>query len=209
MNSTLSGAEIGEQVTSMGIRTAANLAKNTTRSGTQHLSTFLMAYYKKQKQVKQEKDNQLHGGEHDLEYFIERDIPMTLFSIRESDLAAFAKEAEAYDLAYYICMDMDANDGMCDCLCPEVHSSRMDRIIERFAFETMSKDEVDTDNPMQAANERSLSKPYSDRTTIAADEYRRSVKERLAEIAGKKTGKEQKSLMSQLKELRSEKGKEE
>lgn len=78
---------------------------------------------------------------------------LTLFTIKESDLAAFAKEAKVYNVRYCIVKDKNANDGNIDMFIRAEDAAVVNRIIERHGLTAVSQDVTIDSEPERAEGE--------------------------------------------------------
>lgn len=78
---------------------------------------------------------------------------LTLFTIKESDLATFAKEAKVYNVRYCIVKDKNANDGNIDMFIRAEDAAVVNRIIERHGLTAVSQDVTIANEPERAEGE--------------------------------------------------------
>ena len=66
--------------------------------------------------------------------------PLTVFSVKESDLKKFVQEAKRYGILYCAVRDpKGSSDGMVDIMVKEEDAPRINRIVERFKFASVTE----------------------------------------------------------------------
>ncbi|MDE6053880.1 MAG: PcfB family protein, partial [Lachnospiraceae bacterium] len=95
------------------------------------LAVLLYAILKEQKKKK---------GRARLETLIRSGKPLTVFSVKESDLKKFVQEAKRYGILYCAVRDpKGSSDGMEDIMVREEDAPRINRIVERFRFASVTE----------------------------------------------------------------------
>lgn len=93
-----------------------------------------------------------------LESLVRTGKPLKVFSVKESDLKKFAKEAKRYGILYCAIRNPKENkDGMVDIMVKEEDAPRINRIIERFklsAVEEKAKVETETETEVDKTEEK-------------------------------------------------------
>ena len=136
-----------------------------------------------------------------------------MFSVKESDLKKFAKEAKRYGILYCAIRNPKENtDGMVDIMVKEEDAPRINRIIERFklsAVEEKAKVETDVEKTKEQGKENAEQNPSMAKTEKSHPSEPTSEKqEKDAEGTSELyTGQapERKSVREELKEIRAAK----
>lgn len=117
--------EAADQVVRMALQTG-EVALKITGQGAKQLAALLYAILKGQKKTK---------GRTRLESMVRTGKPLTVFSVRESDVKEFVKDARRYGVLYCAVRNpRRGRDGMVDMIVREEDASRINRIVERFKF---------------------------------------------------------------------------
>ena len=75
-----------------------------------------------------------------LETLVRSGKPLTVFSVKESDLKTFVKEAKQYGILYCAIRNSKGkSDGMVDIMVKEEDAPRINRIVERFKFASVEE----------------------------------------------------------------------
>jgi hypothetical protein len=99
--------------------------------GAKQLAVLLYAVLKEQKKTK---------GRARLETLVRSGKPLTVFSVKESDLKKFVQEAKRYGILYCAVRDpKGSSDGMVDIMVKEEDAPRINRIVERFKFASVTE----------------------------------------------------------------------
>lgn len=166
--------EAADQVVRMALQTG-EVALKITGAGAKQLAVLIYAILKEQKKSK---------GRARLETLVRTGKPLTVFSVKESDIKEFVKEAKRYGVLYCAVRNpRGSKDGMVDLIVKEEDASRINRIVERFKFASVSevakiKSEIvrsreekgKMENPFPAKTEKSrLSEPISVRPDKTAE----------------------------------------
>lgn len=166
--------EAADQVVRMALQTG-EVALKITGAGAKQLAVLIYAILKEQKKSK---------GRARLETLVRTGKPLTVFSVKESDIKEFVKEAKRYGVLYCAVRNpRGSKDGMVDLIVKEEDASRINRIVERFKFASVSevakiKSEIvrsweekgKMENPFPAKTEKSrLSEPTSGRHSKAEE----------------------------------------
>ena len=148
-----------------------------------------------------------------LESLVRTGKPLKVFSVKESNLKKFAKEAKRYGILYCAIRNPKENtDGMVDIMVKEEDAPRINRIIERFklsAVEEKAKVETEVEKTKEEGKEQEAQNPSTAKTEKSHPSEPTSEKqEKDAEGTSKLyTGDspERKSVREELKEIRAAK----
>ena len=131
--------EAADQVVRMSLE-VGEAALKITGAGAKQLAVILYAVLKEQKKTK---------GRARLETLVRSGKPLTVYSVKESDLKQFVTEAKRYGILYCAVRNPKGSiDGMVDVVVKEEDAPRINRIVERFKFASVSeaaeiKDEIE------------------------------------------------------------------
>ena len=131
--------EAADQVVRMSLE-VGEAALKITGIGAKQLAVLLYAVLKEQKKTK---------GRARLETLVRSGKPLTVYSVKESDLRQFVTEAKRYGILYCAVRNpRGSKDGMVDVVVKEEDAPRINRIVERFKFASVSeaaeiKDEIE------------------------------------------------------------------
>lgn len=119
------GGEAADQIVRMSLE-AGEVALKISGAGAKQLAVMLYAILKDQKKTK---------GRVRMETLVRTGKPLTVYSIKESDLKTFVKEAKEYGVLYCAVRNPRGHsDGMVDLMVKEEDAVRINRIVERFKF---------------------------------------------------------------------------
>lgn len=122
--------EAADQVVRMALQTG-EVALKITGAGAKQLAVLIYAILKDQKKTK---------GRARLETLVRTGKPLTVFSVKESDIKEFVKEAKRYGVLYCAVRNpRGSKDGKVDLIVKEEDASRINRIVERFKFASVSE----------------------------------------------------------------------
>ncbi len=122
--------EAADQVVRMSMA-AGEAALKITGEGAKQLAVLLYAILKEQKKTR---------GRVKLEALVRSGKPLTVFSVRESDMKKFVQEAKRYGILYCAVRDRKgSSDGMTDIMVKEEDAPRINRIVERFQFASVTE----------------------------------------------------------------------
>ena len=122
--------EAADQVVRMSLE-VGEAALKISGTGAQQLAVLLYAVLKEQKKT---------GGRARLETLVRSGKPLTVFSVKESDLKTFVKEAKQYGILYCAIRNKGGkSDGMVDIMVKEEDAPRINRIVERFQFASVGR----------------------------------------------------------------------
>ena len=117
--------EAANQVVRMSMEVGEAVLKISGK-GAKQLAVLLYAILKEQKKTR---------GRARLETLVRSGRPLTVFSVKESDLKKFVQEAKRYGILYCAVRNPRGNrDGMVDIMVKEEDAPRINRIVERFQF---------------------------------------------------------------------------
>lgn len=195
--------EAADQVVRMSLE-VGEAALKISGEGAKQLAVLLYAVLQDQN-----KSMGKSKGKTRLETLVRTGKPLKVFSVKESDLKKFAKEAKRYGILYCAIRNPKENkDGMVDIMVKEEDAPRINRIVERFKLSAVEEKaqvetEVETEaekpeqNPSTAKTEKSHpSEPTSEKQEKDAEgtsklytgdsPERKSVREELKEIRAAK-----------------------
>lgn len=122
--------EAADQVVRMSLE-VGEAALKISGAGAKQLAVLLYAILKEQKKTK---------GRARLETLVRSGKPLTVFSVKESDLKKFVQEAKRYGILYCAVRDpKGSSDGMVDIMVKEEDAPRINRIVERFKFASVTE----------------------------------------------------------------------
>lgn len=122
--------EAADQVVRMSLE-AGEAALKISGAGARQLAVLLYAILKEQKKTR---------GRARLETLVRSGKPLTVFSVKESDLKKFVQEAKRYGILYCAVRDpKGSSDGMVDIMVKEEDAPRINRIVERFRFASVTE----------------------------------------------------------------------
>lgn len=122
--------EAADQVVRMSME-VGEAALRISGEGAKQLAVLLYAILKEQKKTR---------GRAKLETLVRSGKPLTVFSVKESDLKKFVQEAKRYGILYCAVRDRKRNsDGMVDIMVKEEDAPRINRIVERFQFASVTE----------------------------------------------------------------------
>ena len=116
--------EAADQVVRMSLE-VGEAALKISGTGAKHLAVMLYAV------LKERKDK----GRVRLETLVKSGRPLTVFSVKESDLKQFVQEAKRYGVLYCAVRNpRGSSDGLVDVIVKEEDAPRINRIVDRFQF---------------------------------------------------------------------------
>ena len=122
--------EAADQIVRMSLE-VGEAALKISGAGAKQLAVILYAMLKEQKKTR---------GRARLETLVRSGRPLRVFSVRESDLKKFVKEAKRYGILYSaIRHPKGKGDGMVDIMVKEEDAPRINRIVERFRFASVTE----------------------------------------------------------------------
>ena len=122
--------EAADQVVRMSME-VGEAALKISGEGAKQLAVLLYAILKEQKKTR---------GRIRLETLVRSGKPLTVFSVKESDLKKFVQEAKRYGILYCAVRDpKGSSDGMVDIMVKEEDAPRINRIVERFKFASVTE----------------------------------------------------------------------
>ncbi len=139
--------EAADQVVRMSLE-VGEAALKISGEGAKQLAVLLYA-------VLQDQSNSMakSKGKTRLESLVRTGKPLKVFSVKESDLKKFAKEAKRYGILYCAIRNPKENkDGMVDIMVKEEDAPRINRIVERFKLSAVEeKAKVETEVEAEVA----------------------------------------------------------
>ena len=199
--------EAADQVVRMSLE-VGEAALKISGEGAKQLAVLLYAVLQDQS-----KSMAKSKGKTRLESLVRTGKPLKVFSVKESDLKKFAKEAKRYGILYCAIRNPKENkDGMVDIMVKEEDAPRINRIVERFklsAVEEKAKVETEVEKTKEQGKENAEQNPSMAKTEKSHPSEPTSEKqEKDAEGTSKLyTGDspERKSVREELKEIRAAK----
>lgn len=141
--------EAADQVVRMSLE-VGEAALKISGEGAKQLAVLLYAVLQDQS-----KSMAKSKGKTRLESLVRTGKPLKVFSVKESDLKKFAKEAKRYGILYCAIRNPKENtDGMVDIMVKEEDAPRINRIVERFKLSAVEeKAQVETEVEAEAETE--------------------------------------------------------
>ena len=138
--------EAADQVVRMSLE-VGEAALKISGEGAKQLAVLLYAVLQDQN-----KSMGKSKGKTRLETLVRTGKPLKVFSVKESDLKKFAKEAKRYGILYCAIRNPKENkDGMVDIMVKEEDAPRINRIVERFKLSAVEeKTQVETEVETEA-----------------------------------------------------------
>ena len=122
--------EAADQVVRMSLE-VGEAALKISGTGAKHLAVMLYAVLKEKKKTK---------GKARLETLVKSGRPLTVFSVKESDLKQFVQEAKRYGVLYCAVRNpKGSSDGLVDVIVKEEDAPRINRIVDRFQFASVTE----------------------------------------------------------------------
>ena len=122
--------EAADQVVRMSLE-VGEAALKISGTGAKHLAVMLYAVLKEKKKTK---------GRVRLETLVKSGRPLTVFSVKESDLKQFVQEAKRYGVLYCVVRNpKGSSDGLVDVIVKEEDAPRINRIVDRFQFASVTE----------------------------------------------------------------------
>lgn len=180
--------EAADQVVRMSLE-VGQAALKISGEGAKQLAVILYAILKEQKKTK---------GKARLETLVRSGKPLTVFSVKESDLKKFVQEAKRYGILYCAVRDpKGSSDGMVDILVKEEDAPRINRIIERFQFASVEevaqiKTEIEKSREEKAKSTPGKAKEEVSQAAPEKEKPEKSQEDKLVdELLGEPTKKEE------------------
>lgn len=122
--------EAADQVVRMSLE-VGEAALKISGTGAKHLAVMLYAVLKEKKKTK---------GRVRLETLVKSGRPLTVFSVKENDLKQFVQEAKRYGVLYCAVRNpRGSSDGLIDVIVKEEDAPRINRIVDRFQFASVTE----------------------------------------------------------------------
>ena len=122
--------EAADQVVRMSLE-VGEAALKISGTGAKHLAVMLYTVLKEKKKTK---------GRVRLETLVKSGRPLTVFSVKESDLKQFVQEAKRYGVLYCAVRNpRGSSDGLIDVIVKEEDAPRINRIVDRFQFASVTE----------------------------------------------------------------------
>lgn len=151
--------EAADQVVRMSME-VGEAALKISGAGAKQLAVLLYTILKEKEKTK---------GRAKLETLVRSGKPLTVFSVKESDLKKFVQEAKRYGILYCAVRDRKRNrDGMVDIMVREEDAPRINRIVERFQFASVTETAQIRSEIEKSREEKSPAKPQSQTEVGAA-----------------------------------------
>lgn len=124
------GGEAGEQIVRMSLN-GVEVAAKITGAGAKQLAVLLCAILKEQEKTK---------GAARLSSMLRSGKELKVFTVKQSDLKTFAREARRYGVLYCALKSIRKSpDGMVDIMVRAEDASKINRIVERFELAAVDK----------------------------------------------------------------------
>ena len=174
--------EAADQVVRMSLE-VGEAALKISGEGAKQLAVLLYAVLQDQS-----KSMTKSKGKTRLETLVRTGKPLKVFSVKESDLKKFAKEAKRYGILYCAIRNPKENtDGMVDIMVKEEDAPRINRIIERFKLSAVEENaQVETE--VETEVDKTEEKAEAEKEEAEKQEAEKSEAEKT-----KEEGKEQES----------------
>lgn len=122
--------EAADQVVRMSLE-VGEAALKISGTGAKHLAVMLYTVLKEKKKTK---------GRVRLETLVKSGRPLTVFSVKESDLKQFVQETKRYGVLYCAVRNpKGSSDGLVDVIVKEEDAPRINRIVDRFQFASVTE----------------------------------------------------------------------
>ena len=122
--------EAADQVVRISLE-VGEAALKISGTGAKHLAVMLYTVLKEKKKTK---------GRVRLETLVKSGRPLTVFSVKESDLKQFVQEAKRYGVLYCAVRNpKGSSDGLVDVIVKEEDAPRINRIVDRFQFASVTE----------------------------------------------------------------------
>lgn len=122
--------EAADQIVRMSLE-VGEAALKISGTGAKQLAVLLYAVLHEQKKTR---------GRARMETLVRSGRPLTVFSVKEGDLKKFVQEAKRYGILYCAVRGPKRDsDGMVDIMVKEEDAPRINRIVERFQFASVSE----------------------------------------------------------------------
>ena len=145
-------------------------ALKITGAGAKQLAVILYAVLKEQKKTK---------GRARLETLVRSGKPLTVYSVKESDLKQFVTEAKRYGILYCAVRNPKGSiDGMVDVVVKEEDAPRINRIVERFKFASVTEAAQNQDRESKRAERKIPQEEPGDISCESGTGYRKAKAER-------------------------------
>ena len=180
--------EAADQVVRMSLE-VGEAALKISGTGAKHLAVMLYAVLKEKKKTK---------GRVRLETLVKSGRPLTVFSVKESDLKQFVQEAKRYGVLYCAVRNpRGSSDGLVDVIVKEEDAPRINRIVDRFQFASVTeaakiKTEIERTRAEKAKAGKSEKQEKKPEKGPDIDLIYRQVEDKLKSIMGTKGGINQK-----------------
>ena len=142
------------------------------------IAAFLMAAFKSDGSEK--KSGLKLAGKERLKNFLKSGKELTVFSIKDTDLKQFVREAKRYGLTYCVLKDMDGNAKTVEIMAKAEDSPKINRIVERLEFAAVDRGSIQADRVKSKDERRRIKqaakKTHKEAKTQAGKEYRGSAK---------------------------------
>lgn len=180
--------EAADQVVRMSME-VGEAALKISGAGAKQLAVLLYAILKEQKKTK---------GRARLETLVRSGKPLTVFSVREGDLKKFVQEAKRYGILYCaVRSPKGSKDGMADVMVKEEDAPRINRIVERFQFASVSE-------AAQVKTEIEKARAESGKQKAGKEQQGKEASEELQPEPTERTGKQEKEAHPEKMEGQSE-----
>jgi len=135
----IQSGDAAEQLVRLSLE-GAEVAVKLTGTAAKEIAMLLIAALKKPDK------NLKSKGKARLTSMLKSGKPLEIFSIRERDLARFARSAKQYGIVYTVLRNTKGSpDGLCDVMVKADDAPKISRLVERFKFATVDKARIESE----------------------------------------------------------------
>ena len=147
--------EAADQVVRISLN-GAEVAAKLSGSAAKEIAVMLYAIFRDSKKSK---------GKTRLSNLLKSGKELSVFAVRDEDLAQFCKAAKEYGVLYCVLKDKDANDGITDLMVKAEDAQKINRIYERFQLATVNRANIKTElvKDIEKQSERSIGEKLMDK----------------------------------------------
>jgi len=137
----IQSGDAAEQLVRLSLE-GAEVAVKLTGAAAKEIAMFLLAALKSP-----EKNGKIKlKGKERLTSMLKSGKPLEIFSVKERDLARFARGAKQYGIVYCVLRNSkNSPDGLCDVMVKADDAPKISRLIERFKFATVDKAKIESE----------------------------------------------------------------
>jgi hypothetical protein len=165
--------DAAEQIVRMSLE-GVEVAARISGAAAKEIALLLLAALKSPE--KNQTGNLKLRGKARLESMLKSGKALEIFSVKESDLRTFAREAKRYGIVYCILRNSkNTPDGLCDIMVKADDAPKINRIVERFQFATVDKAQVE--NEIVQAGDNPAAEPVAEASGSAAEAEQEAAQE--------------------------------